>query len=354
MTYARRRWGSRSSLIAKNAAPIMPVLRHGYREAKRCLPYRGAIALVGLLLLAACGGAASTPTPGATVTPTTAATLAATSTSVSSPTATALPNTATPLPPTATSIQPTATALQPTATVATLTVPGTPASILYAADFATWFVGAENSPLPFGASFDPARGEYRLALTEAQRPYTYIRYAPEGRGFADFQLDIDVRYVAGPTTGNFGVVFRTQAQGASDRTNARFAFVVYPNGHYALNFISAEGTARAIAPYASTTAITSEGSTIHLTVICRGDTITLGINGQTIGTRPAPLVNAGAIGIVVGNPPNSTSPAGMEAAFSNLRVTALPAASAKHTSALRSLPVGSWPFARDTGVPGGR
>lgn len=322
----------------ETGAALVPTPRIRRRMAYPLHP-AGAALILAVLLVAACGATTPAPAPSTTATPAILVTPSATLTSVPPSTSTALPNTATPLPPTMT-VGPTTVTTPPPSAAASAPALATPGAVVYAADFATWFVGAESDPLPFRAGYDPSSGEYRLALTDAARGYVYYRYAPEGRGFADFQLDIDVRHVAGPTTGNFGVVFRAQAQGASDKTNARYAFVVYPSGHFALNLINADGTARAIAPYASTAALTTQGTTIHLTATCRGDRVTLSINGQAVGTYPALVTSPGAIGIVVGNPPNSTSPAGMEAAFSNLRVMSIPGTGTRHTTLARPVPAG--------------
>lgn len=330
---ARRGWGYKFGPAGKVAATIMPMLRHGHREVERSLPRRRALALAGLLLLAACGGPASTPTPEATATPTIAATLAATSTSAPSPTATALPNTATPLPPTITPILPTATTLPPTTAAPTPTMPITPAAVLYAADFSSWFVGAENDPLPFRAAYDQATGEYSLALTDAARGYIYYRYAPEGRGFSDFQIDVEARRVAGPTNGgSYGVVFRAQPSATGDRAVAQYNFFVTADGTFALNLLPPSGPATSVVPRTASPAINTGTASNRLTVICRGASITLVINGQTVGTFEAALQGAGAVGLYVANPANPSGPVGMEASFKNLRVTALPVANSPDQS----------------------
>jgi hypothetical protein len=260
-----------------------------------------AIVLAGLLLLTACGG----PAPAATST--------ATTTQAITPTATATPTTV--LPPTATLPPPTATIVAPTATSAA------PA---YMADFATWFSGSESAPFPFRAGFDPASGEYRLALTDARRGYVYFRSAPDERTFGDFRLDIDARRVAGPDNGVYGVVFRIQPPVAGATTFERYNFTVTPEGFYSLNLIKTDGTATIVAPRTASPAINKGDGVNQLTVIARGTQLTLAINGQTIGTFSGPVIGPGGVGVYVGNPPNSTAPAGMEAGFSNLRIATAP------------------------------
>lgn len=285
------------------------------------------VALVGLLLLVACGGPTPIPTPSTTATPSIAATPSATPTSAPPLTATSPPITATTPLPTEMRTPPTAT-LPLTATAPATPILVTPAAILYAADFATWFAGEENDPLPFRAAYDQATSEYHLALTDAARGYIYYRYAPEGQGFADFQLDIEARRVAGPMNGgSYGVVFRAQPGATGDRAVAQYNFFVTADGTFALNLLPLSGPATSVVPRSASPAINTGTASNRLTVICRGASITLAINGQTVGTFEAVLQGAGAVGLYVANPANPSGPVGMEAAFKNLRVTALPSAS---------------------------
>jgi hypothetical protein len=281
-----------------------------------------AIVLAGLLLLTACGGPAPAATSTATTTQAITPTATATPTTVLPPTVTVPPSTATPLPPTATVLPPTATLPPPTATIVAPTA--TSAAPAYMADFATWFSGSESAPFPFRAGFDPASGEYRLALTDARRGYVYFRSAPDERTFGDFRLDIDARRVAGPDNGVYGVVFRIQPPVAGATTFERYNFTVTPEGFYSLNLIKTDGTATIVAPRTASPAINKGDGVNQLTVIARGTQLTLAINGQTIGTFSGPVIGPGGVGVYVGNPPNSTAPAGMEAGFSNLRIATAP------------------------------
>lgn len=282
----------------------------------------GKIALAGLVLLIACGGPAPAPTPSATVKATTIITPTATSTSSALPTATARQSTATPPMPTATAFPPTSTTSAPTATRATSIA--TPTALTYVADFTTWFSGIESAPFPFRAGFDATSGEYRLALTDAQRGYVYYRPSPDGRTFGDFRLDIDARRVAGPDNGVIGIVFRIQQPIAGATTFERYNFTITPEGFYSLTMIKTDGTATIIAPRTVSQAIRKGDALNHLTVIAKGSQLTLAINDETVGTFSGQVVAPGGVGVYVGNPPNSSAPAGMEAGFSNLLITAAP------------------------------
>lgn len=286
--------------------------------------FRDTLAVPILLILVACGGTAPAPLSTITVQPAATATPATSPTSTTVPTATALPATAISRPTATVPVQ-TVTTPIPTLTNALPVATRTPATILYAADFATWFVGAETDPLPFRAGYDPASGEYRLALTDAARGYIYYRYAPEGRGFADFRLDIEARRVAGPTNGGtYGVVFRARPAASGDRAVAQYNFYITADGTFALNLLPPVGPVTNVVPRTASPAINAGEATNRLTVICRGNRITLAINDQTVGTYEAALQGEGAIGLYIANPANPSGPVGMEVAFKNLRVSALP------------------------------
>lgn len=286
-----------------------------------------AISLAGLLLVG-CGAQPPAPTAMATVTATIAANPPATATSAPPPTSTAPSNTATPLPPSATALLPTVTLPPPTVTASAPPGSATPVAVLYTADFAAWFVGAESDPLPFRAGYNPASREYRLALTDAARGYIYYRYAPEGQGFADFRLDVEARRVAGPTNGGtYGVVFRARPTASSDRPVAQYNFYITADGTFALNLLPPTGPVTNVVPRTASPAINTGEEANRLTVICRGDRITLAINDQTVGTYEAALQGAGAIGLYIANPVNPAGSVGMEVAFKNLRVSALPGGS---------------------------
>lgn len=308
------------------ARPVLTSLAH-LQATSHARPSIVAIILTGMLL-AACGQATPAPAPSATMARTSSPTPPATATSVPAPTPTALPITAIVLPPTATVAPPSQTAAPPATTVAVSASATITPAALYTADFATWFVGVESDPLPFRAGYDPASGEYRLALTDAARGYIYYRYTPEGKGFADFRLDIEARRVAGPTNGgSYGVVFRARPASSGDRAVAQYNFFVSADGTFALNLLPPTGPATSVVPRTASSAINAFEATNRLTVVCRGDRITLAINDQTVGTYEATLQGEGAIGLYIANPANPAGPVGMEVAFKNLRVSALPSGS---------------------------
>lgn len=281
--------------------------------------------LLSLVSLTACSGAPTATQIPLTVAPPTV-TLTVTATAVPAfpaavtpppPTATptVLPPTVTPAPTATSALSATPTAIRPTAT---------PTAALYTANFATWFAGEESVPYPSRSGFDPATGEYSLALTDPTRQYGAFRYGNESPRLADFQLDIDAQAVAGPAGGSYGVVFRAVPPGPGEQTVAQQLFFVTTDGKFFLTQIDASGRGTSLAPPTSSGAIKPGTTVNHLTVVCKSDRVTLAINGQTVGSYRGVTAVAGGFGVGVSNPRNPSGPAGMGAVFTNLHVSAAP------------------------------
>lgn len=277
--------------------------------------------LLSLVFLSTCGGVpTSTRIPKTVAPPTVTATAVLALPAADTPptptaTPTVLPPTVTPVPTATSALSATPTAIRPTAT---------PIATLYAASFATWLAGEESLPYLSRSSFDPATGEYSLALTDPTRQYGAFRYGNESPRLADFQLDIDARAVAGPDGGSYGVVFRAVPPGPSEKAIAQQLFFVTTDGKFFLTQIDAAGRGTVLAPPTSSGAIKSGTAVNHLTVVCQGDRITLAINGQAVGTYSGVTAVPGGFGVGVSNPRNPSGPAGMAAAFTRLHVSAAP------------------------------
>ncbi len=276
--------------------------------------HRSLAALLAAPLL--CGGAgAFLLTRGGDATPTALPAAVVTTTTGAVPTATpTMAPATTPSP----AITPTTTAtpLPTTPPTASPTVVPTPAGG-YAANFATWPTGDQGN---VRTRFDPAGGEYRVALLGRRDGRSL--YAPGESRFDDFTLEVDARRVGGPEEDGYGLVFRRQPRGPNDVTNARYIFYVTTNGFYRLYLVNANGTTQDIQPPTPSSAIRRGAAANHLTVTCRGNRITLAVNGQTLGTYNATVTGAGEIGIVVAVPDDATRAGpGIDAAFSNLRLT---------------------------------
>jgi hypothetical protein len=318
---------------------------HGVRRMNwQKLSVRAALALMALLLTG-CGGGA---TVGASTTPVAAqqtaeaaqlaaaqATRAAQSTADSRVDATLVPQlTATAqrqatssgaAPPTATSIpvsaQPLAT---PTATPETAASAASTAAA-YTADFPHWPIATPGGPDPASEHYDAATSAYRIALTAADHAYVHWQYAPEGRAYGDFTLDIDGQGMSGPLGGSWGVLFRAQPQRAGDKTNARYDLIVTPSKQQvSVNWTSANGQAKVLA-LATVPALHTGTALNHLHLTAQGDRVTVAVNGQAVGSATGPSTTPGAIGLIVLQPSQPAGSSGMDVAFSHLVVALLSA-----------------------------
>jgi hypothetical protein len=305
------------------------------RQALRQWPrWSGALALAALLT--GCGGQATvsistTPTavpqsiattaqaaqPAAAVT---AATVGPQPTSAAERSATAAP---------VTTSSPTPASVTVTATVARTATPApqhstSATTAAYTADFARWPVATPSGPDPARVTYDTGSKRYTIALTSTDHAYVHWQYAPEGRAFGDFSLDIDGQVLSGPPNGSWGVLFRAQPQQAGDKTNARYDLIITPaKKEVSLNWTSADGQGKVLA-LATVAAIHTGDAVNHIHVTAQGDHITVAVNDQTVGSATGPSINPGAIGLIVLEPPQSTSSPGMTGAFSRLVVTPIP------------------------------
>ena len=291
-----------------------------------------ALLLAGLLATVACG---ASPQPTATIGPTPTATTQPAAASRTTCVGAGCPG-ASPTPmvaavDTPTAAAPTAT-LAPTATIAATTTVARPtggsatpgSAVLYRADFRTWFLGEEGGQYPLRATFDTATGEYRLALSDPQGGYVNYRTAPGDQRFADFQLDVDVRRLQGPSQGFFGVVFRVQPAVPGAKMIERYFLAISSDGFLTFNHIGADGAVVRVAPRTEVPGIARGELTNHLTVICKGTDFTVLINGQTVGTYSGPAAVAGSVGLTVGTVPSSSRPNNIEVGFSNLTISSIP------------------------------
>jgi hypothetical protein len=207
------------------------------------------------------------------------------------------------------------------ATASQMASTSTPGTGVYKANFANWDSGEKGMPYPARLSYDATTHQYLIALTDAKRAYAYQVYSPDPQKFADFELDVDAGHIAGPGNGSYGVLFRIQPRSSDDKANADIALLVHPDEQYfALNLLRADGTGTNIGK-GNTVAISKGDATNHLTVICQGDSVAVAINSHPVGSYSTTLLTAGAVGLVVSSPPNPSGSVGMQAAFTNLRVS---------------------------------
>lgn len=312
-------------------------MRKAARIADKFATWKRAASVVVLTVLLALAGCGASPSPSAiplpTVTPAASSTTrtgcigaeCAGSSPTPLPATAVLTTTAPPTPPPPTPAAVVRTAVPVVSPSRAVTVSATASStILYRADFRTWFTGEEGGQYPVRAGVDVSTGEYRLALTDPQGGYVNYRTAPEEHAFKDFRLDVDVRRVQGPDQGFYGVVFRIQSAVPGAKMIERYLLTISGDGFLTFNHIGADGTVVRVAPRTEVPVIAKGSKTNHLTIVCKGTTFTLAINGQDVGTYIGPGASGGSVGVTIGTVPSNIRPNNVEAAFSNLVLSSIP------------------------------
>lgn len=288
-----------------------------------------------LTLLAGCGGQVTAPAQSTTdapsATPSSLVQAAATGTAVAVATANQQDvqafETAQASSPAQSPTPPPASISTPTPTVAP-TVAATPSAAAtpksYLADFSKWPTRVPQGPNPARVGFDAAGGQYTIALTDATQPYVHWEYAPEGRAFANFTLDVDASQVAGPAHGTYGVLFRAQPQDPGDQTNAHYYLGIDPSLQEVFLIWTGPDNKGQLLAHKTLAAIQQGDGVNHLHVQAMGDKITVVVNGLMVGVATGPTAAPGAVGLIVVNPQHPTGPSGETATFRNLAVTPLP------------------------------
>jgi len=189
------------------------------------------------------------------------------------------------------------------------------------ADWSAWAVG-ENDQHEYNRSYDATKNEYHVALLTEDQQWSF--YAPEGKKFQNFQLDIDAYRVGGPDGLGYGLVFRRQAP-QQGKVSERYIFYVTAQGRFTLFQVSPDNkntTLRQLDAPSQPGVIKVGNEPNHLSVTCQGATITLTINGvEVFKLTNATITQAGEIGVFVSIPVGGQS---MEVAFRNMQLTPLP------------------------------
>ncbi len=165
-------------------------------------------------------------------------------------------------------------------------------------------------------TFDAATGEYHVTLLSD----TGKLFFPAGvKSIADFTLEGDVRQVAGADTALYGLSFRVQPQNAGDKQSARYTFLIDSQGTYWLLLENIDGVAATVSSQRGPPGVikAGTGAANHLSVTCKGDTITLAVNGTVLTTVPAKVTQPGDIGITVSATKGGN---GAEVVFKDLRL----------------------------------
>jgi serine/threonine protein kinase len=260
--------------------------------------------------------AAVVPSAAPSITPTTAPTTAAVASSAAVPSASAPASSA-----------PTSTATQPAAVASTSAQPPSAAPSAVPTPALAWQTYTfssrdtdESAPNNYRVGFDQPSGEARITLNNSNAH----RHAISDFTAGDFALEVDVRKLEGPPESFYGIAFRIQRLRSGQTVEERYTLLIRQEGQVTLLYEAPGASAqvvRPVEPLPSPLPIQANGATNRLSITCRGEQITVAINGQPVGTFQGTLVSQGGIGLVA---QRNQAGATVVVGFSNLRYATLP------------------------------
>lgn len=133
--------------------------------------------------------------------------------------------------------------------------------------------------------------------------------------FGDVNVAVDVKYVAGPDDGRFGVTCRVKKAGF-------YSFEFSPDGSYSIEKYTSGSdgsTSEVLADGSIDLTQFSSSAIFHLRGDCVGDTLTLYLNGDPLLQASDSAYKSGGIGLIARTGPSGE--AGVDTLFSNYSVT---------------------------------
>lgn len=135
------------------------------------------------------------------------------------------------------------------------------------------------------------------------------------KNYKDVNVEADVKYVAGPSDGRFGVTCRAQKDAGF------YSFELSLDGTFAIEkYISESGQSSSnVLAEGSLDPSTLDGvATIHMRGDCVGDTLTLYVNGDALLQTTDSSFRSGGIGLIANT--GASGDAGVDVLFSNYAV----------------------------------
>jgi hypothetical protein len=154
---------------------------------------------------------------------------------------------------------------------------------------------------------------YRIFVVETD----YQKWANPGRHFGgDVRIDVDVTKAGGPDDNFFGVICRYNQDDGFDY----YAFQISSDGFANISRFD-DGAETNISSDAMqpTEFITQGAATNHLRVYCKGDQLSLWVNGENVASATDSTYTEGDIGFFAATPENES---GVDIRFDNLTVFA--------------------------------
>ncbi len=142
-----------------------------------------------------------------------------------------------------------------------------------------------------------------------------------GKSFTDFRLDVDAKLSKGDPNNGYGVFIRgTSSQTSDIGTYYRFEF--YGDGSYAIfkGMLDTNGNSQGskVQGYTANEAIAKAGEFNHITIIAKGPSMILMVNGQRLYTYTDATYKSGSVALFVSNLPSL--PPLAQATFTNLAI----------------------------------
>ena len=154
-------------------------------------------------------------------------------------------------------------------------------------------------------------GEYFFELHESN----WFAWARPGKKFDDVSVEVDAHPTSGAQDGHFGILCRYE------NADNFYYFAVSADGYYAI-FRRAEGDVKVLTANGegmlSSPSIKTGRQANHVLAICRGDELSLYVNGQRLATVTDDTHATGDVGIGAGSGPEGIA----RISFDDFAVTA--------------------------------
>lgn len=142
-----------------------------------------------------------------------------------------------------------------------------------------------------------------------------------GKNFTDFRLDVDATLSKGDPNNGYGVYIRGASSRDSD-LGTYYRFELYGDGTYAIFKGSLDTTGNTqsnmVQSYTQHNAIAKAGNVNHMTIVAKGSSMVLMVNGQTVFTYTDDNYKSGSVALFVSNLPKLTP--GAQATFAHLAI----------------------------------
>jgi Domain of Unknown Function (DUF1080) len=172
-------------------------------------------------------------------------------------------------------------------------------SILFQDDFSKPANGWMAAKTDY-AEFAYLDGEYRILLNKPD--FNTYSLLPK-QSFGDCSVEVDVRLMAGPSNGVFGILCRAEAN--EQTVGKAYVFAIRADGFYAILKRTSPTFWDAIAYGKESKAIKPGNAVNHLRADCSGTTLTLYVNGEKLLEKADTAFKAGEVGLAVTTQPKS-------------------------------------------------